>query len=48
MVAQMETGAIQTGNVTYQRGATIKPGIYFLTVINMDTGESKVFKIIFD
>jgi hypothetical protein len=48
LVAQMETAAIQTGNVIYQRGPAIKPGIYFLTVINIDTGENKVFKITFD
>jgi hypothetical protein len=48
LAAQMETGAIQAGNVTYLRGTTIKTGIYFLTVNNIDTGESQVFKITFD
>jgi hypothetical protein len=48
LVTQMESGVIQAGNLTFQRTAAMKPGIYFLTVNNIDSGESKVFKITFD
>ncbi len=48
LVAQMESGIIQAGNLTIQRTAAIKTGMYFLTVNNIDTGESKVFKITFE
>ena len=48
LVVQTETGAIQAGNVTFQRGTMIKSGIYFLSVSNIDSGENKVFKITFE
>ncbi|MHA4809606.1 T9SS type A sorting domain-containing protein [Flavitalea flava] len=39
--------AIQNGTILYQRDPGIRPGLYFIKVDNLTTGESNVFKIIF-
>lgn len=39
---------IQSGSVQYRRDASTKPGLYFLQVNNLSTGETNTYKIIFE
>ncbi|MBC7828980.1 MAG: T9SS type A sorting domain-containing protein [Chitinophagaceae bacterium] len=40
--------SIQSGTIKYRREAKAKPGLYFLQVNNLSTGESNTYKIIFE
>lgn len=39
---------IQNGTIQYRRDAKAKPGLYFLQVSNINTGENNTYKIIFE
>ena len=39
---------IQNGTIQYRRDAKVKPGLYFLQVSNLTTGENNTYKIIFE